>query len=68
MALISAASTSQRAAIIFYSACAGAAGLTEAAIWIYAVNARQRLVEGEWAGGEPEVPLSGQDSEDPPAG
>ncbi len=44
-ALISAASTSQRDAIIFYSGCAGAAGLTEAAIWIYAVNARAGLVE-----------------------
>jgi uncharacterized membrane protein len=43
-ALISAGSTSQAPAVVFYAVCAGSAGLMETFIWIYASHARTRLV------------------------
>jgi uncharacterized membrane protein len=38
-ALLSATSTDQAAATIFYAVCAGAAGLGQSAIWLYAIRA-----------------------------
>jgi uncharacterized membrane protein len=38
-ALLSATSTSQPPAVIFYAACVAAAGLAQAAIWLYAIRA-----------------------------
>jgi TMEM175 potassium channel family protein len=43
-ALLSATSTSQPPAVIFYAACVAAAGFAQAAIWLYAIRAG--LVEG----------------------
>lgn len=38
-------SSDQRAAVIFYAVCAGAAGLAETAMWFYASHARVGLTE-----------------------
>jgi len=43
-ALLSSVSAGQRAAVIFYAACAGGAGLIETAIWVYATHAPTGLV------------------------
>jgi TMEM175 potassium channel family protein len=43
-ALLSSVSASETAAVIFYAACAGGAGLVETAIWLYATHARTDLV------------------------
>jgi uncharacterized membrane protein len=43
-ALLSSVSSSQAAAVIFYAACAGAAGLVETLLWLYAVYAKDGLV------------------------
>jgi uncharacterized membrane protein len=44
-ALLSAGS-SQRAAVVFYAACTGAAGLVETVMWAYACRARDGLITG----------------------
>jgi len=38
--------TSQAPAVVFYASCAGAAGLMETIMWVYATHARAGLVEG----------------------
>jgi uncharacterized membrane protein len=43
-ALLSASSASQTPAVVFYAVCAGAAGLMETLVWIYACRGRPGLV------------------------
>jgi uncharacterized membrane protein len=43
-ALLSSVSAGQEAAVIFYAACAGGAGLLETGIWLYAMHARDSLM------------------------
>jgi uncharacterized membrane protein len=43
--LLSSVSVSQAPAVIFYAACAGTAGLVETILWVYALHAREGLVE-----------------------
>jgi uncharacterized membrane protein len=43
-ALLSSVSAGEEAAVIFYAACAGGAGLIETAIWVYAIHSRDDLM------------------------
>jgi uncharacterized membrane protein len=45
-ALLSASSAGQTAGVVFYAVCAGAAGLMETLVWVYACRPRAGLVGG----------------------